>query len=133
MINGTITILWLLGTASKFLTCFNGNYRQVLFRCCCLIYLKTVKANIKMLIKTILKLVKNFKTLDDLSPNFMKEIFYRFLNLTHRKDNPCVHTQNRIEWNKIICFPNKLLPNYIFKYLVYNKNIWYSVLYDYLI
>ena len=50
-----------------------------------------------MLIKTILKLVKNFKTLDDLSPNFMKEIFYRFLNLTHRKDNPCVHTQNRIE------------------------------------
>ena len=68
---------------------------------CCLIYLKTVKANIEILIKTIPELVKNFKTLHDLSPNFMKETFYRFPNLTHRRNNPYVHTRNTIGWNNI--------------------------------
>ena len=67
-------------------------WRFLLF-CCCLIHLTTVKGTIRqrylqqdieLVIKTILKLMKNFKTLHDLSPNFMKEIFYHFSNLTHR-------------------------------------------------
>ena len=74
--------------------------------CCCLIYLKTVKDTIRqiyshedleLLIKTILKLMKNFRTLHDLSPNFMKEMFYCFPNLSHRKNNLYVHTRNTIE------------------------------------
>ena len=81
--------------------------------------------------------MKNFKTLHDVSPKFMKEIFYRFPNLTHRKDNLYVHTRKTIEQNKIeqnrISFPNRLLTNYIFKYLVYIKNILYSAFYNYLI
>ena len=39
-----------------------------------------------------------FKTLTDLNPNFMKEIFYRFPKLTHRKDNLYVHTRNTIKF-----------------------------------
>ena len=66
--------------------------RFLLF-CCCLIYLTTVKGTIRqiylqqdieLVIKTILKLTKNYKILHDLSPNFLKEIFYRFSNLTQR-------------------------------------------------
>ena len=57
--------------------------------------------------------MKNFKTLHDVSLKFMKEIFYRFPNLTHRKDNLYVHTRKTIELNKIeqnrISFPNILL------------------------
>ena len=53
--------------------------------------------NIELRIKTILKLMKNFKTLHDLSPNFVKEIFYRFPNISHRKDSLYVHTRNTIE------------------------------------
>ena len=36
-----------------------------------------------------------FKTLYDLNPNFMKETFYCFPNLTHRKGNLDVHFRNR--------------------------------------
>ena len=57
-------------------------------------------ADIELLIKTILKPMKNFKTLHDLSPNFMKEIFYRFPDLAHRKDNLYVPTRNTIEYNR---------------------------------
>ena len=57
-------------------------------------------ADIELLIKTILKHMKNFKTLHDLSPNFMKEIFYRFPDLAHRKDNLYVPTRNTIEYNR---------------------------------
>ena len=64
---------------------------------CCLMYLKTVKANVEILIKTIPKLVKNFKNLHELSPNIMQEIFDRFPNLAYRKDNPYPHTLNTIE------------------------------------
>ena len=55
--------------------------------CCCLIYLKTFKDTIKqiysqqdieLIIKMILKLMKNFRNLHDLRPNLMKEIFYCF-------------------------------------------------------
>ena len=79
--------------------------KQLLF-CLCLIYLKTVKdiitqiylqQDIELLIKTILKLMNNFRTLHDLFPNFMKEIFYCFPNLTRRKDSLYVHTRNTIE------------------------------------
>ena len=35
-----------------------------------------------------------FKTLDDLNPNFLKEIFYCPQNLTHRKCNIYVYSQN---------------------------------------
>ena len=58
-------------------------------------------ADIELLIKTILKPMKNFKTLHGLSPNLMKEIFYRFPNLAHRKDNLYVPTRNTIEYNRI--------------------------------
>ena len=40
-----------------------------------------------------------FKTLSDLNRNFMKEIFYHFPKLTHRKDNLYVHTRNNKVWN----------------------------------
>ena len=83
-----------------------------------------------ILIKMILKLMKDFRTLHDLRPNFMKEIFYCFLNLTHRKDNLYVHTRHT---HTHISFLNKLLTNCIFKYLVYIKNIWYIALCNYLI
>ena len=46
----------------------------------------------RILIKTILK------TLSHLNPNFVKEIFYLFLNLNHRKDNLYVHTRNTINF-----------------------------------
>ena len=36
--------------------------------------------------------MKKFKTLNDLNSHFMKEIFYRFPNLIHRKGNLYVHT-----------------------------------------
>ena len=39
-----------------------------------------------------------FKTLSDLNPNFMREIFYRYPKLTHRKDNLYVHTRNTIKF-----------------------------------
>ena len=39
-----------------------------------------------------------FKTLSDLNRNFMKEIFYHFPKLTHRKDNLYVHTRNNKVW-----------------------------------
>ena len=35
-----------------------------------------------------------FKTLIDLNPNFMKEIFYLSPNLIHRKENIFVHSRN---------------------------------------
>ena len=36
--------------------------------------------------------MKKFKTLNDLNSHFMKEIFYRFPNLIHRKSSLYVHT-----------------------------------------
>ena len=50
--------------------------------------------DVELLIKTILKLMKNFRTLHDLRSNYRKEIFYCFPNLTHRKGNLYVHTRN---------------------------------------
>ena len=41
---------------------------------------------------------KVFKTLIELNPNFMEEIFYRSPNLTHRKENLYVHSQNTIKF-----------------------------------
>ena len=70
----------------------------IFFSCCCLIYLTTVKGtisqiysqqDIELLIKTILRFMKNSKTLHDLSPNFMKEIFYHFPNLTQKIQSLC--------------------------------------------
>ena len=41
---------------------------------------------------------KVFRTLSDLNPDSMKEIFYPFPNLTHRKGNLYVHTRNTIKF-----------------------------------
>ena len=41
-------------------------------------------------------------TLNDLNPNFMKEIFYRSPSLTHRIDNLYVHSRNNKVWKKLI-------------------------------
>ena len=72
--------------------------------------------DIELLIKTILKLIKNCKTLHDLSPNFMKEIFYRFSNIIHSKDNLDVYTQNTIK------FGNKGLVHLDHTYEIYYLN-----------
>ena len=37
------------------------------------------------------------KTLNDLNPNFLKEISDRSSNVTHRKDNFYVHSRNAIK------------------------------------
>ena len=39
-----------------------------------------------------------FRTLNDLNPNFMKEIFYRSPKQAHRKGNLYVHSQNAIKF-----------------------------------
>ena len=69
--------------------------------------------DIELLIKTILKLMKN---LHDLSSNFMKEIFYRFSNIIHSKDNLDVYTQNTIK------FGNKGLVHLDHTYEIYYLN-----------
>ena len=66
-----------------------------------LLFVKYTKAqiylqqNIELLIKTILKLSKDFQ---QSKSNFVKEIFYLFSNLTHRKNNFYAHTRNTIKF-----------------------------------
>ena len=41
---------------------------------------------------------KIFKTSNDQNPNFMKEMFYRFPKLTHRKNTLYVHSRNTVKF-----------------------------------
>ena len=45
---------------------------------------------------------KDFKALNNLDPNLMTKIFYRFSNQTHRKGNLYVHTRNTIKFRSKI-------------------------------
>ena len=52
-----------------------------------------------------------FKTLNNLNPVFMKDIFYYSLNVTHKKHDLYIHTQNTTK------FGNKSLRSF-------GVNIW---------
>ena len=54
---------------------------------------------------------ENFKTLSNLNPAFMKDIFSYSPNVTHKKHNLYIHTQNTIK------FGNKSLR-------AFGANIW---------
>ena len=60
-----------------------------------------------------------FKTLNDLNPNLMTEIFYLCPNLSHRKDNLYVHSRSTIKFrNKIL----RSIGEHIWNLLLENIN-----------